>query len=100
MDAAHELKEEEERNKPYKIKVTIKIYTYLYTVSDVEVDKEDGIHVEEGSSTGLDPHTNIPLLGRHAYLLLDIGGVAYVSPFTPDYASIQRCIVIAVVKYD
>ena len=40
------------------------------------------------------------MVGRHAYIISDTGGVAYVFPFTLDYASIQLCIVDVVVQYN
>ena len=69
VDAAHESREEEVRNKLCKIKVHIKIYTYLYTVSNVEVDEEGGTHIEEGSRTDLYSHANMPVLRHHAYII-------------------------------
>ena len=87
VDSAHESKEGEEINKLCKIKVLIKIYTYLTTVANIEVDEEDGMHTEEGSITELYPQTNIPLVRHHTYIISDTGRVADVTPFTPDYAS-------------
>ena len=55
---------------------------------------------EEGSRTELDSHANMPVVGRHAYIISDTGRVADVSPFTPDYASMQLRIVDAAVQYD
>ena len=73
VDAAHESKGEQEINKIFKINVLIKIYTYLATVADVDIDEEDGTHIEEGYSIDLDSHANIPVVGRHAYIISDTG---------------------------
>jgi hypothetical protein len=100
VDAAYESKEEEERIKLYKIKVPIQTYAYMATIADVEVDGEDNMDVDEGSRTELDSHANMPVVGRNAYIISDTGRVADVSPFTPDYASMQIRIVDAAVQYD
>jgi hypothetical protein len=84
VDAAHESTNEEERNKLIKIKVPIQIYTYLATVADVDLNENDSMDTEDdGSRTELDSHANMPVVGRHAYIILDTGRVADVSPFTP-----------------
>jgi hypothetical protein len=100
VDAAHESREEDKRIKLCKIKVPIQIFTYLATVADVEVDDGDGMNDEEDSRTELDSHANMPVVGRHAYIISDTGRVADVSPFTPDYESMQLRIVDAAVQYD
>ncbi len=100
VDAAYESKEEEERIKLFKIKVPTQIFAYLATVADVEVDEEGGMNEDEGSRTELDSHANMPVVGRHAYIISDTGRMADVSPFTPDYASMQLRIVDAAVQYD
>jgi hypothetical protein len=100
VDAAYESKEEEERIKLFKIKVPTQIFAYLATVANVEVDEEGGMNEDEGSRTELDSHANMPVVGRHAYIISDTGRMADVSPFTPDYASMQLRIVDAAVQYD
>jgi hypothetical protein len=54
------------------------------TVADVEVDDEGGMDIDEGSRTELDFYANMPIVGRHAYIISDTGRMADVSPFTPD----------------
>jgi hypothetical protein len=100
VDAAYESKEEEERTKLCNIKVPIQTYAYMATIADVEVDGEDSMDVDEGSRTELDSHANMPVVGRNAYIISDTGRVADVSPFTPNYASMQIRIVDAAVQYD
>ena len=73
VDADHESKDEEERNKICIIMVPIQIYAYMATVPDVEVDEEDGMHVDEGSRTDLDSYANMPVVGCHAYIILGTG---------------------------
>eukprot|EP00957_Ditylum_brightwellii_P185696 14138468-Ditylum_brightwellii.AAC.1 len=48
----------------------------------------------------LDSHANMPVVGRHAYVISDTGRIADVSPFTPDYSSMEIKIVDAVIQYD
>jgi hypothetical protein len=99
VDAAHESKEESERTKLFEIKVPIQIFTYMATVANVEADDGDDMNDDdEGSRTELDSHANIPVVGRHAYIISDTGRMADVSPFTPDYASMQLRIIDAAVQ--
>jgi hypothetical protein len=102
VDAAHESKEEEKRIKLYEIKVPLQIFALLSTIAEVAVDEEDedGMIDDEVSRTELDSHANMPVVGRHAYLISDTGRVADVSPFTPDYSSMQLRIVDAAVQYN
>ena len=97
---AHGSNEGEERNKIFKIKFPIQIYKDMATVVDVEVGEEDVTHIEEVSRTDLDSHANMPVLGRHPYIISDTGQVVDVRPFTPDYAFMQHQIVDAAVQYD
>jgi hypothetical protein len=100
VDAAHGSKAKEERTKLCKINVPIQIFAYLATVANVEVDDNANMNEEEDSRTELDSHANMPVVGRHAYIVSDTGRVADMSPFTPDYASMQLRIVDAAVQYD
>ena len=89
----------EERNKLFKIYMSPETQSLIATVCDVEVG-DDTCMKEEGSRTELDSHANMPVVGRHAYIISDTGRVADVSPFTPDYKSMQIKIVDAAVQYD
>ena len=42
----------------------------------------------------------MPVVGRHAYTISYTGRVTYVSPFTPEYASMQLRIGDAAVQYN
>ena len=78
-----------------KINVPDSTYSYLRTalVSAVDVSDEN----EESSRTELDSHANMPVVGRSAYIISDMGRVADVNPFTPDYGSTMITIVDAAV---
>ena len=43
----------------------------------------------ESSRTELDSHTNMPVIGKNAYILSKIGESVDVAPFTPDYKPIS-----------
>ena len=85
-----------------KINVPSQLYTLIATASSVEEDENGNtLHAEhENSRTELDSHANMPVVGRHAYVISDTGRVADVSPFTPDYSSMQIRVVDAAVQYD
>ena len=42
----------------------------------------------------------MPVIGRHAQIILDTGWVAEVNPFTPDYKAMNVPIVDAAIQYD
>eukprot|EP00957_Ditylum_brightwellii_P185907 14153854-Ditylum_brightwellii.AAC.1 len=48
----------------------------------------------------LDSHANMPVVGRHAYVISETGRIADVSLFTPDYNSTKIKIVDAAIQYD
>ena len=52
------------------------------------------------SRTDLDSHTNMPVVGTHSTIISDTGRIADVSPYTPDYKSMQVKIVDAAVRYE
>ena len=56
--------------------------------------------VNESSSTELDSHANMPVIGRNSYILSKIGETVDVAPFTPDYKSISVELVDAALKYE
>ena len=58
-------------------------------------DKEEAILTR----TELDSHANMPVVGRHAYILSDTEKTATVSPYTPDYETREIPIVDAAVLY-
>ena len=68
------------RKKLIKLNVTDHIY---YLLSTVNVDPDTAISVED-SRTELDSHANMPVVGRHSYVISDTGRIAVANPFTPD----------------
>ena len=56
-----------------------------------------GSNVE--SHTELDSHANMPVVGKHAYIIAETGKKVDVSPFTPDYKLLTVPPVVATVKY-
>ena len=59
---------------------------------------ETEAHVE--SHTELDSHANMPVVGKHAYIIAETGKKVDVSPFTPDYKLLTIPLVDAMVKYN
>jgi hypothetical protein len=100
---AHASEQRNKRNNLIKINVPTQIYSLLATVmaSDVDDVDDDCMEAGESSQTELDSHANMPVVGRHAYVISDTGQIADVNPFTPDYDSMQVPIVDAAVQqYD
>ena len=56
------------------------------------------MHVE--SCTELDSHANMPVVGKHAYIIAETGKKVDVSPFTPYYKLLTVPLVDATVKYN
>ena len=52
------------------------------------------------SRTELDSHANMPVIGKHAFVISYHGKTADVSPFTPDYEPMVIEIVDAAVLYE
>ena len=52
------------------------------------------------SRTELDSHANMPVVGKHAYIIAETGKKVGMSPFTPDYKPLTVPLVDATVKYD
>ena len=75
-----------------------RIYSILSAVSEEMRVNEMGTCVK--SRTELDSHANIPVVGKHAYIIAKTGKKVDVSPFTPDYKPLTVPLVDATVKYD
>ena len=87
--------------------ITISVTSHLYTAMSVNtgVDSVAKHSVSSAtkkpvSRTDLDSHTNMPVVGMHANIISDTGRIADISPYTPDYKSMQVKIVDAAVKYE
>ena len=74
----------------------------MTNMCDRESDEcsDDNEGEESMSRMDLDSHANMAVVGRHAYILLDMGRTAEVSLFMPDYKSMQVPIINAAVQYE
>ena len=98
------VQDHEERNKLCKINVPPdnlhSLLSMMMTmVSAIDVSEEAN-DMEEKSRTELDSHANMPVAGRNACIISDMGRIADVNTFTPDYDSMQISIIDAAVPYD
>ena len=79
-----------------------RIYSILSAASEEirvnEVTRD--IEIKEESRTKLDSHANMPVVGKHAYIIAETGKTVDVSPFTPDYKPLTVPLVDATIKYD
>ena len=91
-----------QRNNLVKINIPTYIYSFLSTVmvSNVDIEDDDNTEVEELSQTELESHANMPVVGRHAYVIPETGHIADVKPFIPDYNYMQVPIVDADFQYE
>ena len=74
-----------------------KIYNLISTTQAESQmkDLDDSVR----SRTELDRHANMPVVGRHSFVLAESGKTIDVNPFTPDYKPLQVLMVEAAVKY-
>jgi hypothetical protein len=88
--------------KLYKITIPTQVYSLLATImatdGDLALNEED--MKAEQSKTELESHANMPVVGRHAFIISDTGRVAGVNALTPDYGPMQLSIVDAAIQYD
>ena len=73
-----------------------KIYSILIAASEETMANE--MNVE--SRMELDSHMNMPVVGKHAYIIAETGKKVNVSPFTPDYQPLMVPLVDATVRYN
>ena len=73
-----------------------KIYSILIAAS--EETRANEMNVE--SRTEVDSHTNMPVVGKHAYIIAETDKKVDVSPFTPDYQPLTVPLVDATVRYN
>ena len=70
-------------------------------ISDASEEmRVDEMEVCVESRTELDSHANMPVVGKHAYIIDETGKNVDVSPFTPDYKPLTVPLVDATVKYN
>ena len=60
----------------------------------------DGDGDGEVSRTELDSHANMPVVGKHSFVISDTGKTVSVSPFTPQYKPVTVKLVDAAIQYD
>ena len=58
------------------------------------------MNTDEESRTELDSHATMTVIGKHAYILAEIGKTVEVNPFTPTYKPIEAPIVDAALQND
>ena len=93
-----------------KIKINDYLYSYLRTftniiILDVSTNKNNDIYlcynnVNIESRMELDSHTNMPVVGKHAYILSETGRNADVKSYNHQYEAMVIPIVNAAVQYD
>ena len=66
-------------------------------VMDDDADDGDGGTL---TRTELDTHANMPVVGKHSWILRDTGRNVEVNPFTPDCNAMRVPVVDAAVQYD
>ena len=92
------------RNNLGKIQVPSHSYSLIATVmfadvADVDVGRGDeSMEEEELPRTELNSHANMPVVGRHAYIISDTGRIADVNAFAPAYDYMQVPIMDAAVQ--
>jgi hypothetical protein len=72
--------------KLYKIMMPTQVYSLLATIMAMDVNlalNEEEMEAEQ-SKTELHSHANMPVVGRHAFIISDTGRLADVNAFTPD----------------
>ena len=87
--------------------ITIRVTSHLYKAMSVNTGVDSIAKLSALSATkkavsrtDLDSHANMPMVGTHSTIISDTGRIADISPYTPDYKSMQVKIVDAVVKYE
>jgi hypothetical protein len=73
-------------------------YYYLFSFRVLIVMERSDSHTYHIS--GFCPTANMPVAGRHAFIISDTGRVADVNAFTSDYKPMQVSIVDAAIQYD
>jgi hypothetical protein len=68
----------------------------MNTDHDMEMEAEETVE----SRTELDTHANMPVVGKHAFIIGETGETVNVNAFSPDYPALKAKIVDAAVRYD
>ena len=82
--------------------ITIRVTSHLYTAMSVNTGVDSIVKLlvlsatkKPVSCTDLDSHANMPVVGTHSTIISNTGRIDDVSPYTPDYESMQVKIVDA-----
>ena len=80
-----------------------RVFATIVTAAAV-TDNNDGMSIDGekfgGTRTELDSHTNMPVVGQHAYIINYSGRKVDVRPFTPQYQSMEAELVDAALLYE
>jgi hypothetical protein len=55
---------------------------------------DEDMEGEQSSRTELDSHANMPMVGRHAFIILDTGRGAGLKAFTPDFEPMRLLVYV------
>ena len=69
-------------------------------ICDVNNNSNNAYNESDESRMELDSHTNMPVVGKHAYILSETGRTADEKAYNPQYEAMVIPIVDAVVQYD
>ena len=83
------------------VRDTIFKFLQLSSVNENEMnDTSYDYDVEKVSTTELDSHANMPVVGLDSYIISETGKTAVVQPYSPDYDTKDIPIVHAAVQYE
>ena len=81
------------------VRDTIFKFLQLSSVDENEMN-DTSYDVEKVSTTELDSHANMPVVGQDCYIISETGKTAVVQPYSPDYENKDIPIVHAAVQYE
>ena len=73
---------------------------HLYFIIAAAVEQMETDSPGPELRTDLDSHANMPVVGKGAFILAELGRSCEVSPYTPDYEPMRVPLVDAAVRYD
>ena len=72
---------------------SILIASAIVSATTADEDRMD-VDGQTMSRTELDSHANMPVVGKHCYIIQDTGRQVDVSPFSPDYDALEQVRVV------
>ena len=72
---------------------SILIASAIVSATTADEDRMD-VDGQTMSRTELDSHANMPVVGKHCYIIRDTGRRVDVSPFSPDYDALEQVRVV------